>query len=117
MTLCLFCQIKRKIKEAIKEHKKAIKIDPDYADPYSHLGDIYYFQNKFEEAVESYNKATEIDPNNAKFHKKLAETLEILERYDEANIHWKKYLDINPWVYDSKSILERMKNNKTKQKS
>lgn len=49
---------------AKKSFEKAIQIAPNYADPYWHLGGIYYREGKKPEGLRLWNKAYKLDPNN-----------------------------------------------------
>jgi tetratricopeptide (TPR) repeat protein len=48
---------------AIKEYRKAIKLQEDSASFYSNLGTAYFAKKDFAKAVESYSRALELDPD------------------------------------------------------
>jgi tetratricopeptide (TPR) repeat protein len=48
---------------AIKEYRKAIKLQEDSASFYSNLGTAYFAKKDFGKAVESYSRALELDPD------------------------------------------------------
>lgn len=60
-----------KFDDAIRECKKAIEIDPNYAPAYDHFGSILVEQNLLGDAIRKYEKAIEIDPNYATAHYNL----------------------------------------------
>lgn len=51
------------LEKAAEEFKKAIELNPNYADAYHNLGNTYINMNKKQEALEVFKKAVEINPN------------------------------------------------------
>lgn len=49
---------------AIQEFKKALAIDPDYAQAHRNLGRVYFVQGKFLMAAKHYKKLTDLDPRD-----------------------------------------------------
>ncbi len=71
--------------------QEVIKKDPENADAYSYLGDIYLIKNQFDGALNLYNKSLELKPDSAEnyfrigqiyYHKKAGNVS--LENYDKA---------------------------------
>ena len=52
--------------------RKAIELDPKYADAYNNLGNALRGQKKLDEAIAAYRKAIELDPKYANAHNNLA---------------------------------------------
>ncbi len=52
--------------------KKAITINPKFAEAYLQLGNLYSDQQRKEDAIAAYDKATETDPSLAEAHYRLA---------------------------------------------
>ena len=46
-------------------YEKAIELDPDAADAYNNLGNVYANQGNTTKAIESYKKAIELNPDDA----------------------------------------------------
>jgi len=59
--------------QAIKKVKKALEIQPKYAEAYCALGEIHHAKNELENAQACYQHALALDPSFAKAHIKLAE--------------------------------------------
>jgi tetratricopeptide (TPR) repeat protein len=43
----------------------AKKINPDYADAYNNIGNVYYYEMKYEEAIKFYDEALKLNPNHS----------------------------------------------------
>src|SRR5947209_14911944 len=52
------------LRRAEETYLKAIKTDPNYVDPYTGLGVIYYRQGRADQANQAFLKALELDPNS-----------------------------------------------------
>jgi tetratricopeptide (TPR) repeat protein len=55
--------------------KRAVALDPKFADAYFQLGVLYSDQRKYREAAEQYELALKIDPDMANTHYRLAQAL------------------------------------------
>jgi len=53
-----------RIKDAEKEYRIAIKLNPDYADAHFNLALVLFFTNRVEEANLEYNKALKLSPDD-----------------------------------------------------
>src|SRR5213596_1314746 len=58
---CVYIQ-KQVCDEAAREFRKAIKMEPDYAEAYNNLGLCMLYANKAEEALEALNEALQLFP-------------------------------------------------------
>ncbi len=97
-----------KLKEAEIFQRKAIKINPNFAEAYSNLGNILRVQGKLKEAQMSHIKAIKINPNLALAHSNLAKTLKDLGKLEEAQISHKKAIKIKPDFTESYSDLGKI---------
>ncbi len=61
-------------KDAAKHYKKAIIIDPNYAEAYSNLGYCYKKYGMYDKAIMQYGKAIDLKPELAEAHEYLGET-------------------------------------------
>ena len=86
----------KKYDEAIEYYKKAIAINPNYADAHANLGVNYMQKGKFDEAISNLKEAIEIDPMNAGAHFNLGLVYDKKGKVDEAIFEYEKTLDIDP---------------------
>jgi tetratricopeptide (TPR) repeat protein len=79
--------IEGKIEEAISSYEQAIVLDPNYANAYVGLGNIFRQQEKWKQAIDSYKKAIECQPNiESSVYEYLGESLSKLNNAQtEAN--------------------------------
>ena len=82
-----------KTDDAINEYRKAINLDPRYADPQINLGNALSDQHKTDDAINEYHKAIDLDPRFALAHCNLGNALRKRHNNgepDEANIEFDK---------------------------
>ena len=82
--------------EAIAECKKAIAINPNYAEAHTNLGLAYYNKGMWDEAIAECKKAIAINPNSAEAHNNLGLAYYNKGMRDEAIAECKKAIAINP---------------------
>ena len=88
---------------AIAEYDQAIRLDPDYRDPYINLGAAYLILDKPEKAVQSFGEAIRLDPELAFAYANRALSFTLLEKdwrpgrtwsgrwsWGLTGIHWNK---------------------------
>ena len=56
--------------------KEAIRSNPDWVDPYLHLGRTYFVQKQYRQAAELYQKALTMAPQRQEIYLQLASALE-----------------------------------------
>ena len=61
--------------EAIAEYRKALQIQPDYAEAHNNLGIALYDKRQLDEAIAEYRKALQIQPDYAMAHNNLGNAL------------------------------------------
>ena len=76
----------RKLKEAEVSTRKAIELNPDYAEAHSNLGNILKNLGKLKEAELLYRKAIELKPDIAEAHSNLGNVLKDLGNLQEAEV-------------------------------
>ena len=85
-----------KLQDAELSTRKAIEINPDFADAHYNLGNTLKNLGKFQEAKISYSKAIEIKPNFAKAYSNLGIILNYLGNSQEALVSLRKAIKLNP---------------------
>ena len=75
---------KKDYNEAIKYLKRAIRINPDFAEAHNNLGVLFIDLKRFDEAEKEYREAIRIDPDFAEAHNNLGILLLKTERPGEA---------------------------------
>ena len=65
------CYKSRLINDAIKHHKLAINIDPEYPYPYVNLGICYFDKGDVDGAITQFRRAIQLSPRNADAHYNL----------------------------------------------
>ncbi|MDF0553659.1 tetratricopeptide repeat protein [Kamptonema sp. UHCC 0994] len=74
--------------------RKAIEIDPNFAEAYANLGSVLANQNKLEEAISNFENAVRLKPNVAVLHYLLGRALYEQNRPKEAAEPLKKARDL-----------------------
>ncbi len=85
-----------KIKEAELILRKAIELNPKYANAYSNLGLTLNGLDKPKEAESSIRKAIELNPDFADAHLNLGNILKDLGKLQEAELSTRKAIELNP---------------------
>ena len=94
-----------KLEEAVNHHRKAVEINPSYAEGYNNLGIAFQKIKQLDEAVINYKKALKLKPNFAAAYNNLATALKHLNNLDEALINCKKAIELNPDFADAHNNL------------
>ena len=59
------------LNEAVYHYEKAVRLRPDYGDPYLNLGTVLFEQGQVRDAIAQWQKALATQPNDAGFHTAL----------------------------------------------
>ena len=84
------------MKEAEKECREAIKINPNDADAHLELGIILHEAERMKEAEKEYRKAIKIKKDFAVAHYNLGNILSLTKRIKEAEKEYREAIKINP---------------------
>ncbi|MCR4297358.1 MAG: tetratricopeptide repeat protein, partial [Gallionella sp.] len=87
--------------EAMDCCRKAIDLNPDYADAHYNLAQACMHQKRWEEAVSAYRHVIRLQPNHAEAHNALGLALENLGRIDEAMRRYRETLRLQPQHADA----------------
>jgi len=82
--------------KAVEEFKKAIEINPNYADAYHNLGNTYQQMGQFDLAVVNYQKALSINPHLWQSYQNMAAIYFNAGDFPKALENIKKAAEINP---------------------
>jgi superkiller protein 3 len=83
-------------KEALRTGFKAIEINPQYWNAYTHTGYYYFKLEKYKEAIKIFNKAIKLNPNDFFSRNYIGLSLKKLEKFEESRIVFEKILKMNP---------------------
>jgi Tfp pilus assembly protein PilF len=86
----------KKEEEAIEEHRRAIQLDPKYAEPHNGLGNVFRDQGKPKEAIEAYRRAIQLAPKDAKPHHNLGTVLGAQGKHEEAIQEFRRAIQLDP---------------------
>ncbi len=89
-------QMQGRLDEAMIHYRKALEIDPHYADAHNELGRALIDKGRLGEADAHCRKALEIDPDCAEAHNNLGNVLANRGQSDEAIARYQKALEIKP---------------------
>ena len=82
--------------QAEREFKRALELNPGYADAHMHYGLFLAFRGRFEEAIREAERALELDPLSPARVSSLGEVLHLSRRFDEAAAQQRKALEMDP---------------------
>jgi tetratricopeptide (TPR) repeat protein len=94
--------------KAIEHYRKALEINPDYAEAYTNLGNALSQDGHVDDAIVQYQKALDISPNDAKAHNDLGVAFYRKGQLNDAAAQYKKSLEINsedPSTYDNLGVV------------
>jgi eukaryotic-like serine/threonine-protein kinase len=75
--------------------KRAIELNPSYAEVYAHYAALLLRQGRIEESLAKGREAQELDPLSAVFHRRLAHNLYLVRRVGEAIAEYGKALELD----------------------
>ncbi len=93
------------LKEAELSTRKAIELNPGFADAHSNLGTILNELGKLQEADLSYRRAVKLNPNDANAHYNIGNNLIDFNKLKEAEVSTRKAIELNPDLAKAHSNL------------
>ncbi|MEG4282784.1 tetratricopeptide repeat protein [Microcoleus sp. A006_D1] len=93
--------------------RRAIQIDPNFAEAYANLGSLLANQNKLAEAIPNFQTAIRLKPNVPEFHYMFAQVLYAQNKMSEAVESVKKARDLfrsQGKTQDANSLEQVLKN-------
>jgi tetratricopeptide (TPR) repeat protein len=83
--------------EAMTQYRKALAINPEYAQAHNNLGLAFLHKGRVDDAVAEFQKTLEINPSFAEAHDELGVVRFSQGQVDEAISEFQKALEINPY--------------------
>lgn len=93
------------MEKSVEEFKKAIEINPRYADAYHNLANDYHDMGQIDLAIKNYQKALEFNPNLWQSYQNLADIYFNQGDYKKAQDYIQKALAIDP---QNKNLQENL---------
>jgi len=85
-----------KIKEAVDQYTKALRINPNYIEAHNNLGITLNLSGKKSETIDHYLKGIRIKPEYAEAHNSLGAALASMGKMEKAASHFIEALQIKP---------------------
>ncbi|CAG0962477.1 hypothetical protein MYXO_00835 [Myxococcaceae bacterium] len=95
----------RTFASAIAAYRRAIELDPDFADAHCNLGTVLYNQGRRGEARACFERALELAPRHLEAHFNLANVFEEDDRNESALKHYKETVRLDPFFPDAQLNL------------
>jgi len=83
-------------KEATKEYRQSLTLNPNLMEAYVNLGTDYYKVGQYDEAVDTYKQAIKKQPDSALLYNKLGSLYVLQRKYPMAIAAFKKAISIEP---------------------
>jgi tetratricopeptide (TPR) repeat protein len=104
---------KGELDKAVKEYKKALRINPNSADLHYNLGLVYCkYATRYDirNAINEFKKALSLDPNNADIHMALGNAYAepVVNKYDKAVAEYRLAIKIKPdlaWAHRNIGLI------------
>ena len=88
--------VKHKNKEAIPFLKKALELNPNYAEAYKALANAYFNVEDYDNAIKNYKKDLSMEKDNAIIYTKLGDAYIKTENYQNAKSSYLKAIELKP---------------------
>lgn len=112
-----------RLDDAIKFYKKAVFVEPKFAEAWNNMGNAYGMKSEYNNALNAFNKAIEIDPvyekalygkaitlrNLGKLDEAMTLANEILEMYEDPNVTKFKADLVSAGVQDKGRVIDAEK--------
>ena len=77
-------------------YRKALDVNPDYAEAYYNMGNVFQDQCQFDQAIVSYEKALSLKPDYINAHNNMGTIFKEQGKHDEAISAYNKVLALKP---------------------
>lgn len=100
---------KAKLDEAINQLKKALAINPDYAEAHFDLGRIYALRGDMNRGMAEFSFIFRTEPKYAMYHFELGRIFESMKAIDRAKKEYNRALQLDPNMSKANEALEKLK--------
>jgi serine/threonine-protein kinase len=90
-----------------REWRRALEIDPNYADAHAFFAQLLAITGRIEEAIPHSERAIDLDPFSALYHAAYAQVLLMQRRYDDAIAAARTAMAMQPDVRVAPNVLEK----------
>jgi tetratricopeptide (TPR) repeat protein len=90
-----------RIADAVAGYKRALALEPDYADAHNNLGIALAAQGRMDDAVAHFKRAIALKPDYADAHQNLGLALAAQGRVDDAVVHFERAVALKPDYADA----------------
>ena len=90
------CRDQGKLDEAVACYRRALELQPDYAEAHSNLGNVLRDQGKLDEAIACCRRALELKPDFAEAHYNLGVAFKDQGKLDEAVACCRRAVELKP---------------------
>ncbi|MEG5066020.1 tetratricopeptide repeat protein [Microcoleus sp. B3-A4] len=84
------------LERAISCYRRAIQLQPSYADAYHNLGEVLSARGQWEEAIAAYRQAIDLNPSFDAPHYGLGKAWASLDRREDAIACYRRAIELNP---------------------
>ena len=81
---------------ALENYKKALELNPDYAEAYNSMGTVLQSQGDYDSAIDSYERAIKIKPDYAEAYNNIGVALGCKREIDRAKSYYLSAIKVNP---------------------
>lgn len=89
-------EVERNVSAAIASFRRAVELDPEYAEARNNLGVQFLLAGNYPEAIEQLRSATALSPSWGKPHLNLGDALRATGAYDQAIAELQRALQLEP---------------------
>ncbi|HEY7675662.1 MAG TPA: tetratricopeptide repeat protein, partial [Candidatus Methylomirabilis sp.] len=84
--------------KAVGEHRKALQLDPNFAEAYKSLADLLRLSPRrlYDQAIEAYSKAIDLQPDFAEAYVGRGDAWQAKGSFDQAIGEYKKTIELDP---------------------
>jgi tetratricopeptide (TPR) repeat protein len=100
---------KNKVDEAAGYLRRALEINPEFAEAHSDMAHIYAMRGDLSRAISEFRVIFQSEPKYAKYHYELGRLFESMKALDRAKREFNRALVLDPRMKPAKDALERIK--------